>query len=75
MNKYDEARIFFLTKDTILPLLERKEKQALEEVLREFREGKQDLRGELARLDAYRSLIKEIHAKAKRHEAEIERQS
>lgn len=69
----NEARLFYLSQSSILPLLERRRKAAHEKVLHAYREGKADLRAEVASLEAYENVIKDIISKAKRYEAALSR--
>ncbi len=67
----NQARIFTMAGQEILPLLRESENDAYMALLAAFKEGKKDLLPEVARLDALYNLIADIESKIELYNHEL----
>jgi uncharacterized protein YbgA (DUF1722 family) len=62
-QKLNEARVFHIAAEQLLPLVEERQLRSMEKLIAEFRSGQTNLITAVAQLDAYTTIIEEIRAK------------
>lgn len=62
-QKLNEARVFSIASEQLLPLIAEKQTHAMEKLIADFRGGKTDLITAVAQLDAYTTILEEIRSK------------
>lgn len=62
-DQLQEAKLFAIAAPTLLPLLERRKRIAMEQIISDFRQGKTDLVARAATLSAYAELESELRSR------------